>query len=154
MNASQSRVNASSPPPINWATRPARRLVPVYVDADQLQVGELQDYVIINVRHFEEVRHRLSQLESSSRQSQPQMQDLMSTFSSLSVSTSSVASQPLSARAASVTSLSMDPVLSRSLAAKPAPVSTPGISPQVSPRKKRYYVILVGKCAGIYYDDW
>ena len=194
MNASKSQVNASSPPPINWATRPkpssgnsvnhpmtttARRLVPVFVDADRL--GDLQeailgepasqqplDYVIIDVRHFEEVLRRLSQLESSSRQSQPeegcfnegdpssemQMQDLMSTLSSLSVSTSSVASQPLTARAAPVTPSSMDPVLRCSLAARPAPVSTPGIMPQVSPRKKRYYVILVGKCAGIYYDDW
>lgn len=200
MNASKSQVNASSAPPINWATRPkqssgnpvthlmtptARRLVPVFVDADQLRVlqeadlgepasqqpkCELQDYVIIDRRYFEEVLRRLSQLESSSRQSQPeegyfdeggsssdiQMPNLLSTFSSLSVSTSSVPSQPLFEGAASVTPSSMGPVLpvSRSLAARPAPVSTPGISPPVSPRKKRYYVILVGKCAGIYYDDW
>jgi hypothetical protein len=182
MNASKSQVNASSAPPINWATRPkqssgnpvthlmaptARRLVPVFVDADQLRdlqeahLGEpasqqpkceLQDYVIIDRRHFEEILHRLSQLESSNIQ----MPDPLSTFSSLSVSTNSVPSQPLSERAASVTPSSMDPILpmSRSLAARPAPVSTPGILPTVSPRKKRYYVILVGKCAGIYYDDW
>jgi hypothetical protein len=180
MNASNFQVNASSPPPINWATRPkpssgnsvthpmitmAHRLVPVSVDADHLadlQEGhleepasqplkcELKDHVITGARHFEEVQRRLSQLQvqSSSRQSQPeegcfdggdpsseiQMQDLMSDLSSLSVSTSSVPSH--------------------SLAARPAPVSTPGISPQVSPKKKRYYVILVGKCAGIYYDNW
>jgi hypothetical protein len=193
MNASKSRVNASSPPPINWATRPkpssensathpltstAYQLVPVLVHADRLgDVQEsvlqqpkcdLQDYVIINVRHFEEVLRRLSQLESSVRQfqreegcfdegdpsSELQMEDLMSTLSSLSVSTSSVSSQPLATRAAPVTPSSIDPVLSCSLAARPAPVSTPGISSQVSPRKKKYYVILVGKCAGIYYDDW
>ena len=82
------------------------------------------------------------------------MQDLMSSLPSLLVSTSSVPSQPFAVRAALVTPLSMDPVLSHSLAVRPAPVSTPGNSPQVSPRKKRYYIILVGKCAGIYYDDW
>ena len=131
MNASKSRVNASSPPPINWATRPkqssgnpvthlmtptAHRLVPVFVDANQLRVcqephlgepasqqhkRELRDYVIINRRYFEEVLHCLSQFESSSRQSQPeegyfnegglslhiQMPDPLCTFSSLSVST-------------------------------------------------------------------
>src|ERR1700678_18118 len=93
MNASKSQGNASSAAPINWATRPkqssgnpvthlmaptARRLVPVFVDGDQLRdlqeahLGEpasqqpkceLQDYVIIDRRHFEEILHRLSQLE-------------------------------------------------------------------------------------------
>ena len=102
------------------------------------------------MRHFEEVLRRLSELEST----EIQMEDLMSTLSSISVSTNSFSSQPLAARAAPVTPSSIDPVLSRLLAPRPAPVSTLGISPQVSPRKKKCYVILVGKCAGIYFDDW
>src|ERR1700678_2045352 len=70
MNASKSQVNASSAPPINWATRPkqssgnpvthlmsptARRLVPVFVDADQLrdlQEAHLGDPASHTCRHY------------------------------------------------------------------------------------------------------
>jgi len=157
-------------------TTTAHRFVPVSVDtehlgdpqetvieepASQQPNCDLQDYVNhIDVRRFqvEELQRCLRQLETSSRQSQPEDgcvdESHPSTPSSLSLSTSSVPSQPLSARPTPVTPSSMDPVLCRSLAARSAPIPTPGITPQVSPRKRKYYVILVGRCTGIFYDDW
>ena len=35
-----------------------------------------------------------------------------------------------------------------------APVAISGMPPQTPTRKRRYYVILVGKCTGIHYDEW
>jgi hypothetical protein len=37
------------------------------------------------------------------------------------------------------------------LLARPGPGHAPGV---VSPGKKRYHVVVVGKCAGLYYDVW
>lgn len=37
------------------------------------------------------------------------------------------------------------------LLARPGPGHVPGV---ISPGKKRYYVIVVGKCCGLYYDVW
>jgi hypothetical protein len=54
------------------------------------------------------------------------------------------------ARTITVTSPSTIAVPSNPLAARTPPM----ISPQVSPTKKKYYVILVGKCAGIYFGYW
>lgn len=176
-----------SPPPINWTTKPrqssanpkttARRLVPVFIDADRLgdlqealrdepaprqPNADFQDYAVIDVHILENILRRLSQLESNSRHSQSECDplsepqdlssaDVTSALSCLSMSTSSI-----DARAAAVTQMSTNPFQSPSLAARPSPISTPAriISPASSPRKKRYYVVLVGKCAGIFYDDW
>jgi hypothetical protein len=38
--------------------------------------------------------------------------------------------------------------------ARGAPALRSRSPPVSSPQKKRYYVITVGKCAGIYYDEW
>ena len=100
-NTFKPRVNASSPPPINWATKPqpssancahhprttARQLVPVFIDADRLgdlqealreepaprqPNADFQEYAVIDVHILEKVLRRLSQLESNFPPSQPE----------------------------------------------------------------------------------
>lgn len=112
----------------------------------------------------------------------PEVQDLTSAFSGLSTSTNyarsfspstiSSPNRPLAARATPDTRLTVPLTnsaqnysasqIARSLAssvqghqlvARTVPFLT-GTFRQVSPQKKRYYVILVGKSTGIYYDEW
>ena len=40
------------------------------------------------------------------------------------------------------------------LGMRTAPVIISGKSSLATPRKRRYYAVLVGKCAGVYYDEW
>ena len=207
MHASESRANATSPPPINWATKPkpnwrsssidlqednteepstpARRLVPVFIDADragdlqellrhlggsvpQQPKPEFQDDAAINARNLEEVFCRLNQLEVNSRRSQPECQDTAcrgidgrnltssvpdvtpSASSHFATQINSVPRNTSAARTVTVNSPSTVTVPRNLLAARTPPI----ISPQVSPTKKKYYVVLVGKCAGIYFGHW
>lgn len=188
MHASESRANASSPPPINWAARPkpsqhkssihqqdnadepsapGRRLVPVqvFIDSDRIcdlqeflhHVGgsvcqrpkpEFQDKGVINVHRVEELSARFNQLEVNSGQSQPKSQvpDVLPTFSHLTTPRNSVSCNIFAARTDSPSPQG----LSSPIAIRTPPINTP----QVSPIKKKYYVVLVGKCTGIYYGEW
>ena len=177
-HASESRANASSPPPINWATKPkpsqhssihsqdntdepsapARRLVlvPVYIDTDcigdfqellrhlggsvcQQPKPVLQDNAVIEACSVEEVFARFNQLEVNSGRSQQKSEDTR-----LRVDGCNPATQVARTDSPSL------PGLSSPIATRTPPI----ITPQVSPTKKRYYIVLVGKCAGIYYEDW
>jgi hypothetical protein len=85
-------------------------------------------------------------------------QDLASSISRLFMST------PTSGRLASVTPT--DPVMPTEPVTptpknpgltpgiRTAPVIVSGMLSQATPKKMRYYVILVGKCTGIYHDEW
>lgn len=90
---------------------------------------------------------------------------LTSAFSRLSTSVNSSPVRSLAARTVprvsarsnlstpANTAASTSDALSLPLGVRTAP-HTAGMSPQTSPRKKKYYVIIVGKCTGIYYDHW
>lgn len=202
MHASKSQAKASSPPPINWATKPkpsqnrlsihpqdntddpsapARRLVPVFIDTDRIgdlqellhhlggSVGqqpkpEFRDNAVINARSIEEVSARFNQLEVNSGRSQPEFQDtarlcldgrnpasqvpdvMAPTSSHLATQRNSVPRNTFAVR----TDSPSPPGPNSPIAVR----TPPNITPQVSPTKQKYYVILVGKCAGIYYGEW
>lgn len=85
----------------------------------------------------------------------------LSTPANTAALTSDAPSRPFGVRTAPVfstpanlnTAASTSNAPSRPLGVRTAPVSA-ARSPQASPRKKKYYVIIVGKCTGIYYDHW
>lgn len=182
----KSGVNASPPPPINWASKPkansaniinhllrhdsgtpGSQLVPVFINLDHivdlqeaLRVRrlskskpklELQEETIIddagNVKKLLFIRQQNSPHSHQedayidvtvSSEDQPQAEGLTSSFSCLSMST------PY-----------QQVIRTGPLTVTPGPTPSPlGMSPQPSTKKGRYYVVLVGKCAGIYYDAW
>lgn len=182
MKISTSGPNSSLPPPINWVTKPkpspantinhspehveesetpARRLVPIFINPNHIPdlkealqcLSEsphrqaklvLQADTIIdddgNIKRIFLIDSRQSQQEDSDAHAE----DLASTFSHLSMSTPSPKA---------VTPASMNSAQSP-LGMRTAPVTNSGKSPRTSTMKRRYYVVLVGKCAGIYYDEW
>ena len=94
-------------------------------------------------------------------------QDLMSTFSRLSTSANSSPVHPLAVKTVprvsgcSNLSTSANTMASTSdapslpLGVRTVPDNARTLSQmQSSPRKKKYYVVIVGKCAGIYYEHW
>ena len=184
MKTSTSGANSSLPPPINTVTKPkpssaniinhsllhvgesgtiVRQHVPVFINPNH--VADLQEAL----DYLSELPHRQPKLELQAdtiideegnvqrvffinpRQSQQEdAEDLASTFSDLSMST--LTCQHVT-RTDPVTPTSINSSQSP-LGIRTAPVANSGMSPQTSPRKRRYYVILVGKCASIYYDEW
>lgn len=105
-------------------------------------VGNIEKLLIIRQPtspHSQEDAHDSINVSVSSED-----QGLTSTFSRLSMST-----LPASPSYRQVTRIDSDPVTPGSTLR-----TASGMSPQTSTGKKRYYAILVGKCAGIYYDEW
>ena len=123
----------------------------------------------MNARSIEEVSARFNQLEVNSGQSQPESQDIARqdtaclcldghnptsqvpdvmppTSSHLATQRNSVPRNTFAAR----TDSPYPPGPNSPIAVR----TPPNITPQVSPTKQKYYVILVGKCAGIYYGEW
>jgi len=178
---SKSQAHTTFPPPINWSTKPkpspansfntlqdhaeesttpARRLVPeaVLIDLDHVDIlQEVLRYLSKSAvpENLEHLLHHLG--HSKPRQSQPrfqedpcldghdpsaEVQDLTSAFSGISTSTNYQNAQSLASS-----------VPGHRLVPRTVPPIT-GTSRQVSPQKKRYYVVLVGKSTGVYYDVW
>jgi hypothetical protein len=99
---------------------------------------------------------RIFFINSRPSQQDAYAEDLASTFSNLTMSTPRPSGQHVTR-----TQAASDPVMPMSmnspqspLGMRTAPVATAGLSPQTSTKKRRYYVVLVGKCAGIFYDEW
>jgi hypothetical protein len=182
MKTTISGANLSLPaPPINWATKPkrgpaniidhsldhveesvtsARQLIPVFINPDH--IADLYEALQRNTKLelqsdtiIDDEGNGKSILFINSRPSQQEeaySEDLASTFSHLTMSTPSPTCQHVT-RTDPVTPTSMNSAQSP-LGMRTAPVAISGVSPQTSTKKKRYYVVLVGKCAGIYYDEW
>lgn len=152
----------STPPPINWATKPRlkasttnehssvqltnsstpRRLIPIYIDPDH--IGELQEAILRQSLTNQTVptfgHHEEKGIESPPSQPPIADDEELANFDGPSLHTSSSADDSLDSMISSLSNLT---------------VSSPP-SPQVSSSltKKRYYVITVGKCAGVFYNEW
>lgn len=173
---------ATSPPPLNFRTRPNYgqtnppqsnttsvfnnnpRLQAVYVQRDHLADIQnalrylgLPPLLVLEDAPNESASSRLSssrlsssQLSSSQLSSQgdtdfeghnyqsSEYLELTESFSALSTSADTVPVTPFTARTG------------------PVFISGPGSSPPVSPKCKveKYYAIIVGKCAGVYWNEW
>jgi hypothetical protein len=146
---------------------PTRRLVPVTVYIDPNYIEHLEAALLhlgehaqlaVGVPRNEGLDYVVSQPPATNYQeSAPcdgrnipdeysQFEELASSFSSLSKSTASTATASTSTASVSTTSFPTG-----SFPAQSAPVVS---TLQESPMKKKYYVVLVGKCAGVFYDEW
>ena len=152
---------------------PTRRLVPVTVYIDPNYIEHLEAALLhlgehaqlaIGVPHNESLDYGISQPPATNYQELApcdrcnipdeysqfdeylQFKELATSFSSLSMSTASVVTASTLTASASTTSFPTG-----SFPAQSAPVVS---TSQVSPMKKKYYVVLVGKCAGVFYDKW
>ena len=151
-----------SPPPIDLAPRP-RRLVPVFVDADRISdVKEVLRRQGIEAFSTADGYHRKLD-QPVPRIPDPELQDDESLYGrSIDQSTCdghSLTNQSLEFESLTSTfsrlSMSRNSPCVDSYPARSAPALFSGSSPPLaSARKKRYYVITVGKCTGIYYDEW
>ena len=207
MKISNSGANVSSPPPIDWATKPQaspadvinhsrlddieepgspsnfRRLVPVFINPDH--IADLQEALqslsdpanqqpklelqvdskisdagkVKTVLYIAPPRPRPSQQDANHLPTEDQV--LASSISRLFMSTPSPS--PTRGQVASVTPKDrvlptgqVTPTSSNSGSTPLRIVRTALviISTKATPSKRKYYVILVGKCAGIYFDEW
>ena len=201
MKISNSGTNISSPPPINWASKPrpspvniinqlplghvegpgspsnSRQLVPVFISPDH--IPDLQEAL----GHLSDQAHRQPRLElhadsisdvgsvqtvfyigpPNSQQSQQDASNVPTEDQVLASSLSRlIMSTPT--RLASVTPtdpvIPMEPVTpaSKIFGSTPLGMRTAlvisAMSSLAAPKKRRYYVVLVGKCTGIYHDEW
>lgn len=73
---------------------------------------------------------------------------------SMTLPTLSVLNHGLAVNGSAIRMTSTNSNPSRLLAIRTVPSSVSGMSRQVSPAKKKYYGIVVGKSTGIYYDEW
>ena len=148
----------STPPPINWATKPKaqpammneqvhtvqlanslstpRRLIPIFIDPDD--IGELRECIL-----------RLAP-ENPAVLTFGLRQDIK-TESPPYIETESPSSQQPTADDDSLDS-TISTLASFTLSSPPSAQDSPRNS--VSLNKKRYYVITVGKCAGVFYKEW
>jgi hypothetical protein len=165
MNTSQSRVNTTSPPPINWATKPNRRPpnsvnTPQHhaeesgtatsrpqLDIDTNDIGNLQqalrydrfldgrDDRFLDGRDERFIDGRDERFIDG-RQPTSEVDGLTLCFSRLSVTPATMnygaalLDHPLTAR------------------------TVPATIAVVSHGRRKYYVVVVGKCTGVYYDVW
>jgi len=155
---------ATSPPPLNFRTRPNHRqtnppqsnaagvfntnpqLLTVYVERDHLADIQnvlcsfgLPPLLVLEDVLNESTSSRVSSqgdtdLDGRSPQSSEYL-ELTESFSSLSTSANTVPVTPFMARTG------------------PVFISGPGSSPAEN-KVKKYYAITVGKCAGIYWNEW
>jgi hypothetical protein len=141
---------------------PARHLIPIFINPDH--IPNLQEALQHNTKlglqadtiiDDEGYAKRIFFINSRPSQQDGYAEDLASTFSNLTMSTPRPSGQHVTRTQASdpVTPTSMNSPQSP-LGMRTAPVATGGLSPQTSTKKRRYYVVLVGKCAGIFYDEW
>jgi len=140
------------------------QLVPVTVYIDPNHIEDLKEALLhfgpharlaTGEHHNEDPNHLVSQPPATNYQElrpcgghnipdeYPQFEELASSLSRLSTSTTST----------STISTSTTTSPTASYQAQRAPVILPS-STQASPMKMKYYVVLVGKCAGIFYDEW
>jgi hypothetical protein len=152
----------SGPPPINWATKPRvqaattneqplvqqtnslstpRRLIPIFIDPDD--IGELQEAILrtLTNRTVPTFGHH----EDNGIECLPSPPPIANIeehaiYDSPSLHTSKSVDDSLDSTILTFANLTL---------------SSPP-SPQVSSSltKKRYYVITVGKCAGVFYGEW
>jgi hypothetical protein len=198
MNTSQSRGSATSPPPINWATKPIRRPAdslniplnnveeagtaarpPPQFHIDTNRIGDLQEAL----RHLSGPGRRQPKVSDSFCQDElkshafelkfynyshldgrddlcldghdpsSEVDDLALAFSHLSTSTNSAPNYPIDPATAPVTPSTTN----RGTAPLGYPLTArtvPATAAVVSYGRRKYYVIIVGKCAGIYHDMW
>jgi hypothetical protein len=154
---------------------PTSPLVPVYINSDhiadlqealrclgespvrqrklELQVDSIIDDLGNIQKKFFIVDSPQSQQDAHVNLSMSDERDLETTFSRLSMSTPcpSYVTKTGPVTPNSRNAQSPQPI---SAAIRTAPATISGMSPQTSLRKRKYYVVLVGKCAGIYYDEW
>jgi hypothetical protein len=156
----------SPPPPINWATKPGRatetvttetviqttdgrRLVPIFIDLDHL--SEFGQAVFRQIKQLEAETVSYDGSLSNPSNLSSTSGDISASLSQLSItetlSTTSLASVPLRLGATTPT---MPISGSQSSPSK----LTSGDSPQAIKKRKRYYVVTVGKCAGVFFDEW
>ena len=157
----------STPPPINWATKPRaqlartneqvssvllanmlstpRRLIPIFIDPDH--IGELRDGILClalvnpTVPIFDLKDNEIERPSSQQRNADYEEHVI---FDGQSLTTSKSDNDSVDLTISTLATLTVSsppssPVLSRNLA---------------SLSKKRYYVITVGKCAGVFYCEW
>ena len=141
-----------------------RQLVPVTVYINPNYIEDLKEALLhfgpharlaTGEHHNEGLNHLVSQPPATDYQElgprgghnipdeYPQFEELASSLSRLSTSTTST----------STISTSTTTFPTGSYPAQSVPIIPPS-SRQASPMKKKYYVVLVGKCAGIFYDEW
>ena len=159
------------PPPINWRTRPnpnQRRqdgsqpgaatdaAVPIYVTPARLhQIEAALRFLNLPPLSYTEVQSsRLSSSDLTTSSSRLSTSDLTSS-SELSLSDLTTSSQ-LSDLMASFSQLSMSRSSVQTPTARLQVRRTPAIRSDPSPRKdlKKYYVVTVGKCTGIFWEEW
>jgi hypothetical protein len=167
----QASTSAASPPPIDLAAtvpKPQqsrispRRLVPLFIDADR--ISDVQEALRnLGIEAFSTADGYCENLNHSvPRIYEPQagLQDTnlsgcsidQHTYDRQSLTNLSSRFEELTltlSRLCMSTNLHVDSYLARS-----APALIPRSSPPASTPKKKYYVITVGKCVGIYYDEW
>ena len=163
---------------------PAPRLVPVFINSDhiadlreamrchsesshrQLKLELQEDTIIDDAGNVKRVFF-IRQPSTMTRHSQHAQEDahvdvslssenpdLASTFSRLSMSTPSPGHRHVTKTDAVTPTLRNSAPSPMGIRTAPGTISASGLSQLTSPRKRRYYVVLVGKCAGIYYDEW
>jgi hypothetical protein len=141
-----------------------RRLVPIFVDADR--IGDVEEVLYcLGIEtsstadgHHENLDH------SVPRPPEPELQDDASLYGcsidqythdgEIHTNQSSELENVTSILSRISVSTNSPPSHVDSYPAKSAPALFSGSSPPVSPVKKKYYVVTVGKCTGIYYDEW
>ena len=187
----------STPPPINWATKPrvqpepvttngqlelppvelanslsTRRLIPIFIDPEH--IGELQQAIHLSTRRlipiFIDPKHigelqailRLSPANDQAVPSVPSFghhkeKGIESSRSQQPVADHEEISNP-NGETLPIYDESLDSAISSlaTLTVSSPPSSSPQVlsSNSASLSRKRYYVITVGKCAGIFYNEW
>jgi hypothetical protein len=172
----KARANATSPPHINLATAATKpkpqqykmsyyRLVPVFINADHIgNVKGVLHHLGIEMfstadGHHKNLGHPVSQPPK------PKLQDDTSHASLYGCSINQYTHDrdiltDQSFELNNVTSILshfsmlMNSPCEHSYLAKSAMAPFSGTSLPASPLKKKYYIIAVGKCVGIYYNEW
>lgn len=168
------KSQATSLPPINLATNPdpqlsggiSRQLVPIYIDVDRF--GDVKEALRdLGIQAFSTADGHCEILDRPvPRPSELDLQDDAS-LHGRSIDQYSCDGRCLTSRSSdfedfedftsTMSRLSMltnSPHVVDSYPARSAPALFSGSSPQASPLKKKYYVVTVGKCVGVYYDEW
>ena len=159
------------PPPINWRTRPnpnqrhqdgsqpgaaTDAAIPIYVTPPHLhQIEAALQFLNLPLLSYTEVQSsQLSSSDLTTSSSQLSMSDLTSS-SELSLSDLTTSSQ-LSDLTASFSQLSMSRSSVQTPTARLQVRQTRAIHSDPLPRKdlKKYYVVTVGKCTGIFWEEW
>lgn len=140
-----------------------RRLVPVFIDAGR--IGDVKNVLHqLGIEafstadgHREDVDHPVPRLPDLERQDGASLYGCsidQYTYDEHTLTTNQSSDFEDLTSALSRLSMSTNSPHGDSYPARSAPALFSGSSPLVTVLKKKYYVVIVGKCAGIFYDEW